>query len=408
MGFLDDMEDEVRDWLPSNDAPFLAGVDLFANFSPPPNPQEEYLSLLVLQQAVSRQVTQQFGPPAQHLGQLPQGYGQALPRFQQALAQAQQPYRPRTRPYAFPDFAETLNWNDTPYYTPQPLPNATQPHSLPRYQANTFGQQHTSPNISRPSKLCQRRGAVISPIDTSPLSNTPIAPRRDAISEPADPLANATQVEIQVLRSIVERLEAQGTQVDVSALDAGSIGQLFQNYATTQERAAIDKEQADLVAVRAEAERAQAGIKAQQRSEITRTSEEAWQDEYRRQLSPGRRADGTADPAEDEVTYEEVTKYDRPQLQRSCVDCRREKRKCDRKDTPDNICSGCMKKEEKYPDKYVASDMCYPDANEAYLDFVNDRAALFGKAVRTDSGWQTKRYRDRKVREDAKKAAKEQ
>lgn len=67
-----------------------------------------------------------------------------------------------------------------------------------------------------------------------------------------------------------------------------------------------------------------------------------------------------------------------------------------------------MKKEEQYPGEYIASDMCYPDANEAYLDFVNDRAAFGGKAVRTDGGWQTKRYRGRKVREDAKKAAKEQ
>jgi len=423
MGFLDDMKDEVREWLPSNDETWLAGVDLFEDVVPQVSQQEQYLYQPLLQQGSFDQVTQQFGTPSQCLGhtqqnygqpatqypsQTQQGYGQFPRRYQSALAYLDRPAQPSPL-----DLAETLGWDiptfDSPTFdSPPPVSNTDQPPSLTSYQANTFAQQETSQDTSRPSSVCQRRGAMVPQINTNPLSNTPIAPRRDAISEPADPLANATQVEMQVLRNIAGRLQAQGTPINIEALDAGLIAQLFQTYATAQERAAFEEEQAGLVAELANTDKAQAETQAEQRSKITRTSEEAWFDDYRRQLSPGRQADGVAKPPEGQVTYEQVTTYDRLQLQKSCVDCRREKRKCDRKDTANHICTGCVKKEVKYRGKYIASEMCYPEASEAYREFVDDRAAYGGKAVRTDSGWQSKRYRGRKGREDAKKAAKEQ
>lgn len=347
MGFLDDLEDEVREWLPSNDETWLAGVDLFEDVVPQVSRQEQYLYQPLLQQGSFDQETQQFGTPLQYLGQMQQnygqpatqypgrmqqGYGQFLPRYQSALAYLDRPAQPSPL-----DPVETLGW-DMPTFDDLPPPsNTDQPPSLTSDQANTFAQQDTSQNTSRPSSVCQRRGAMVSQINTNPLSNTPIAPRRDAISEPADPLANATQVEMQVLRNIVGRLQAQGEPINIEALDAGLIVQLFQTYATAQERAAVEEEQAALVAELANTDKAQAETQAEQRSQITRTSEEAWLDDYRRQLSPGRQADGVAKPPEGQVTYEQVTTYDRPQLQKSCVDCRREKRKCDRKDTANHI-----------------------------------------------------------------------
>ncbi|KAK5938818.1 hypothetical protein PMZ80_009010 [Knufia obscura] len=369
MGFLDDFEEEegLAEWMPQGNMSFLDSTDQFS-------------SNQVNQQTQGFQPTQlpqvSFGQPQNPFGQQQQ-FGQA----QQVFGQPQQLYN-----------------------NPQPPPNSCTYPPPPATGQDASGQHTTLSMPPHPQNFAQRRGTTIGAINTDvQRGSPPKSQRRNAVSEsaePQNPLAKASELELQIFHNIVRRVEAQGAYIDRRTLeDPLAIKRLYEIYATADECRQAEKEQEYLRAKRIIDE-----SQRRARSNEIQTAEETWAQDLMAQLSPTRGSDGAAGSGLAGITAEQKAAHERKGRQKACALCREEKRKCDRDERPRGICSMCQKEEGLYPDKYNAAEKCHPQAD--ITEFLEDRGHNVGKAVDPSEGWRAERIRAAIAKAEKKKADK--
>lgn len=118
---------------------------------------------------------------------------------------------------------------------------------------------------------------------------------------------------------------------------------------------------------------------------------------HQQQQSPNRPADGTAAP-----TTQFQNKHDRVYLRVKCFPCFTGKRKCDRENQPNGICSECAHRATRFPDIFDATGICVTEETQAFKDFKAARVGHHGKAKALgDDDWGA-----RKQARQEKKAAK--
>jgi len=265
-----------------------------------------------------------------------------------------------------------------------------------------YGEQQEGMALPHRTMPQARRPAFSAPQQLGPGAGSPVAP--------SDlPIDHMTDLSKQVCLEVVDRVNANGAGIDKNGLTAGDAQLILALKGSPAELAVLEEEFQTLVQPQIQGEAYQPYQPADQlyqsyqpqrlhqsyqlyqpeqidlttlpdqfdQANTATDADKTWFPAYQRQQSPARLADGTATPT---TATQFHNKHDRVHLRVKCFPCFIGKRKCDRENQPNNICSECANRAARFPDIFDPNVICVKDETNAFKEFKAARVGNHGKA----------------------------